>query len=44
MNSILGLHDKRKSISVKTSYQSAINLPFLLRLTVGNKLFLSEGP
>ena len=41
-NSILGLQDKRKSISVK-SYFKIINLPFLPKLIVYDKVFLSGG-
>ena len=41
-NSILGLQDKIKSISVK-SYFKVINLPFLPKLIVDKKVFLSDG-
>ena len=40
-NSILGLQDKIKSISVK-SYFKVINLPFLPKLIVDKKVFLSD--
>ena len=41
-NSILGLQDKRTSISVK-SYFKIINLPFLPKLIVDDKFILSGG-
>ena len=41
-NSILGLQDKRKSTSVKP-YFKVMNFPFLPKLMVDNKAFLSEG-
>ena len=41
-NSILGLRDKIESISVK-SYFKVINLPFLPKLIVDKKVFLSDG-
>ena len=40
-NSILGLKDKRKSISVKP-YFKVINLPLLPKLILDDKVFLSE--